>query len=309
MNNFVLTSFDDVLTRVRQSTEKRVMAVAAAADQQVLLSVQEAKRASIAQPILVGDRGKIANILHEIGENPSDYFIEHIPGEPAKAAEAAVELIKRGEANFLMKGMIETTDLLRPVVKKENGLRTGRTMSHLAFNALPSYHKLIINTDGGMCPYPDLQKKREILLNALDTLRVLGYHCPKAACPCCKETVDEKMPETVDARVLQNEADAGNFGRCVVEGPVSYDIAMSPKIAEEKRFNSPNCGDFDVLLQPNIHAGNIMGKTWLVSCGATLAGIVAGARIPIVLTSRGSSAQEKYFSIALAALVAVHNGR
>ena len=189
-------------------------------------------------------------------------------------------------------------------MKKENNLRTGRTMSHLSFNKFDAYHKVIVNTDGGMCTYPDLQKKKEILINAVETFRTLGYELPKVAVLCCKETVDQKMPETLDARALKEACQAGEFGACFVEGPVSYDIAMSKEIAAQKKFDCPYCEDFDILLQPNIHAGNIMGKCWTVSCHSTMAGIVVGAKVPIVLTSRGSSAEEKYLSIALAGMVA-----
>ena len=264
----------------------------------------EAKNEGIAQPILVGDAGEIKKILGSMGLNCSDFDIVDAPGTPADAAVKAVEVIKAGDANFLMKGMIETTDLLRPVVKKENDLRTGRTMSHLAFNKFDAYHKVIVNTDGGMCTYPDLQKKKEIVINAVETLRTLGYELPKVACLCCKETPDEKMPETMDARALKEACEAGELGQCFVEGPVSYDIAMSREFAATKKFNCPHVEDFDIVLQPNIHAANIMGKCWLVSCRAKMAGIVVGAKVPIVLTSRGSSAEEKYLSIALAGMVA-----
>jgi phosphate butyryltransferase len=302
-----LKNFDQLVTTVKGMSEKRVVAVAAAADEHVIESVLEAKKEGVAQPILVGDAEQIKEILRKMDQNPSDFAIEHAPGTPGDAAVAAVELIKHGDANFLMKGMIETSDLLRPVVKRENNLRTGRTMSHLSFNKFDAYHKVIVNTDGGMCTYPDLAKKKEIIINAVETFRTLGYDMPKVACLCCKETVDEKMPETLDARALREACEAGEFGKCFVEGPVSYDIAMSKEIAAQKKFPCAHVEDFDILLQPNIHAGNIMGKCWTVSCHATMAGIVVGAKVPIVLTSRGSSAEEKYLSIALAGMVAALN--
>ena len=150
-----LKNFDQLVSTVKSMSEKRVVAVAAAADQHVIESVLEAKQEGIAQPILVGDAGEIKKIMGTMGLNPSDFDIVDAPGTPADAAVKAVEVIKAGDANFLMKGMIETTDLLRPVVKKENNLRTGRTMSHLSFNKFDAYHKVIVNTDGGMCTYPD----------------------------------------------------------------------------------------------------------------------------------------------------------
>lgn len=301
---FVLHNYNHMLEQLRQLPEKPTVAVAAAADKMVLECIARARKENAANAILVGPSEKIISILRSLGENPSDYDIEATPDDAKIMADTAVELIKREDADFLMKGLIETSDFLRPVVKKENNLRTGRTMSHLAFNALPDYPKLLINTDGGMCTYPNLQTKREILTNAFDTLHALGYSCAKAAVLCCKETVDAKMPETLDAHALEEESRKGLFGTNIVVGPISYDIAMSPTIAEEKHFSCEYCGDFDIILQPNIHAGNILGKSLLINGKATLAGIVAGARIPIVLTSRGSSAEEKFLSIALAALVA-----
>lgn len=297
------TSYSQVIEKVQGLTAKRVVAVAAAADEHVIESTLEAKNNGIAIPILVGDAAKIRGIITNMGLNPSDFEIQNTL-EGMTDAETAVEVIKSGDANFLMKGMLETSDLLRPVVKKENNLRTGRTMSHLSFNKFDAYHKIIVNTDGGMCTYPTLDQKKEIIINAVETFHAMGYELPKIACLACKETVDPKMVETTDARALREMCERGELGRCFVEGPVSYDIAMSKEIAATKKFDCPHCEDFDIVLQPNIHAGNIMGKCWTVSCRAVMAGIVVGCRVPIVLTSRGSSAEEKYLSLALAALVA-----
>lgn len=297
-----LKNFDQLVEQAQQFDTKGVVAVAAAADAHVIESVLEAKEKGIAEPILVGDAEEIKKILREMGLNPSDFNVVNPPAG-MDAAETAVELIKDGSANFLMKGMIETTDLLRPVVKKENNLRTGRAMSHLSFNLFDAYHKVIVNTDGGMTPYPDLEKKKQIIINCSETLHKLGYELPKFACLCCKETYDPKMPETVDAAALKEAAEKGELGKCFVEGPISYDIAMSREIAETKKFTCEYVEDFDVVLQPNIHAANIMGKCWIVSCKAKMAGIVVGSRVPIVLTSRGSSAEEKFLSLALATVV------
>ena len=301
-----LKNFDQLVADLKGMEARRVMAVAGAGEAHVLEAVLDAKDQGLADAILVGDPGKVRELLRSMDRNPSDFAIEDVPAGMTPA-EAAVELIKKGDANFLMKGLVETSDLLRPVVKKENGLRTGRTMSHLAFDSLPTYHKIIVSTDGGMVTYPDLQKKKELIVNAVETLRTIGYGLPKVAVLCCKETVDEKMPETLDARALKDACQAGQLGECYVEGPISYDLAMSREAAQIKKFDCPYSGDFDVLLGPNIHANNMLGKAWTVSCGATLAGVVVGARVPIVLTSRGSSALEKSLSIALAGTIAARS--
>jgi len=298
-----LYNYDILIEKAKTLPKKGVVAVAAAADRHVIEATLEARANGVAEPILVGDDAKIREILRSMDLNPSDFSVV-APAAGMNEAETAVELIKDGSASFLMKGMLETTDLLRPVVKKENNLRTGRTMSHLSFNKFDAYHKVLCNTDGGMTPYPDLQKKKEIVINAVEAFHKLGYELPKVACLCCKETVDPKMVETTDARALQEMCERGELGACAVVGPISYDIAFSKEIAATKHFDCPYIADFDIVLQPNIHCGNILGKSWIVNCGAVMAGIVVGCRVPIVLSSRGSTASEKYLSLAMAAVVA-----
>lgn len=166
------------------------------------------------------------------------------------------------------------------------------------------YHKLLCPVDGGMMTYPTLEQKKAIIENTVDVLHAMGYECPKVGVLACVEKVNPKMPETVEADALKQMNQRGEITGCIVEGPVSYDCAMSKEIAEFKGFNSPVSGDCDVLVAPNIHAGNIMGKLLTVTCGARLAGMVVGAKCLIVMTSRGSSAEEKYLSIVLAAAAA-----
>jgi phosphate butyryltransferase len=268
--------------------------------------VLEAVDGGAAEAILVGAREDIRALLRERGRNVSDFNIVSAAGRTP--AETAVDLIREGSANFLMKGMIETSDLLRPVMKKENGLRTGRTISYVAMYELPFYGKLLISTDGGICAYPDFQKKRDIILNAVGALRALGYERPKVAVLCCKETADEQMPETLDASALKEAALRGEFGDCVVEGPISYDLALSAERAKLKNYDCPHSGDFDILVSPNIHAGNILGKCWELLPGVQMAGYVSGARVPIVLTSRAAPARERLVCITLAGVIAARGG-
>lgn len=297
-----LTGYD-LLVEQAKLVKKSIVAVAGAADQHAIEAVLEAHDSGVAEPFLVGDTGKIRELLHMLDRDPADFRMTD-PLAGKNEAETAVELIKCGEARFLMKGMLETSEVLRPVVKRENGLRTGRGMSHLSINSFAGYHKLICCTDGGMVPHPTLEQKRDILHNAVDAFRRLGYTNPKVACLCCKETVDSKLPETMEARELQDMARAGEFGPCFVEGPISYDIAMDASIAELKGFDCPFCGDFDILLVPDINSGNILGKSWIIHQKSVMAGIIAGARIPIVLTSRGSTPEEKFYSLAVASVIA-----
>jgi len=176
-------------------------------------------------------------------------------------------------------------------------------MSHVVLNEIPSYHKLLITTDGGMMMYPDVKQKQEILKNAVDVLLALGYEKPKVAILAAVENVNPKMTETQDAANLKELNQAGVITNCIVEGPISYDLALSKEVASLKGYESPVVGDVDILLVPNITAGNILGKCLLITAGAKMAGFVVGAKVPIVLTSRGSSAEEKYLSIVLSAAV------
>ena len=298
-----LHNFEELQKKANDGGKQKVMAIASAAETHILETAVQAFRQNIARPVLVGNKEEIQRLLEELGESRDLFQIEQ-PKDGMTASELAVQLINSKDADLLMKGMMETSDFLRPVVNRDHGLGTGRVMSHVALQSIPGYHKLIINTDAAMCPAPDLKQKKEILMNAVEALRALGYEDPKVACLCCKETYDKKMQETVDARALQEMCAAGEFGKCHVVGPISYDIAISKEIAELKKFPSPYCGDFDVFLEPNIHAGNILGKCLEVTCRASMAGIVSGAKVPIILTSRGAAVEEKLNSVAFAAAIA-----
>lgn len=300
-------NFQDIVEQVKASPRSRVVAVAAAEDKHVIEAVLEARENGIAQSILVGDPEKIRGILKELGQAPDSFEIVSA-GPGRESGQAAVELVQEGRANFLMKGLMDTKDILGPVVSKDNQLRTGRVMSHVSFNQLPGYHKLIVNTDGGMLVYPSLEEKKSIIENAAITLRAMGYAQPKIAVLAGVEKMNPKMQETVDADQLMKMNQNGEITGCVVEGPVSYDVAMSKEIAQHKGAPYLHSGDYDVLVVPNLAAGNILGKSWTITAGASMAGIIVGAKAPIVLTSRGSTAEEKYLSIALAALVAAGSG-
>lgn len=295
--------FEEIAEAAKHLPVKGRIAVAGAADKAVLESVMEAFDSGIAVPVLVGEKEEISSLLAGLGRNPDEFEIVH--ASKGEEGPKAVELVREGKASVLMKGMIETSELLRPVVNQETGLRTGSVMSHVGFfDRVPGTDHFIIQTDGGMLLYPDLKEKKAIIENAVSALHAIGNECPKVAVLCAVETVNPKMTETVDADALKQMNLSGDISGCIIEGPISYDLAMSRDIAEKKHYDCPFCGDFDILVVPTIAAGNIIGKCWTVTCGALLGGIVVGAKAPIVLTSRGSSAQEKFFSIAVAVLVA-----
>lgn len=299
----ICQSFEQMTARVKNTPHRARMAVAAAADPHTLEAVLRAREEGIVTPVLVGDRRRIEDLLEGMhAEVPAEdiYDASDLP----EAAKTAVRLVREGNAHFLMKGKLDTGVLLKVVVDKETGLGKGGIMSHFSAFEVPGYHKLLIPVDGGMVTYPTLEQKKAIIENTVLILHALGYECPKVGVLACVEKVNPKMPETVEARQLMEMNQKGRITGCKVEGPISYDCAVSREIAATKGFESEVAGDVDVLVAPNIHTGNIMGKMLLCTCGAKMAGFVAGASCPIVLTSRGSSAEEKFLSIVLSSAAA-----
>ncbi len=299
----VYTNFNELIAQVKGEPIRKRMAVAAAGDEHTLQAVMHARKESIIDPILVGDEKEISRILEELGETVPAEDIIHADGLQ-DAAEKAVAIVREGRADFLMKGFLDTSVLLRAVVNKEKGLGKGGVMSHFTMFEIPTYHKLLLPVDGGMVTYPTLEEKQAIIENTAGTLRAMGYECPKVGVLACVEKVNPKMPETLDAAELARRNREGELTGCIVEGPISYDCAIDADIAAMKGYKGQIAGDVDILLAPNIHAGNIMGKMLACTCKAKMAGFIVGAKCPIVLTSRGSSAEEKYLSIVVSAAAA-----
>ena len=299
----VYRTFEELILAAKGKPAKARMAVAAAGDKHTIQAVLKAREEGVVIPVLVGDKAAIDSILSELGQSVPAEDIYDVP-DPAEAARKAVELVRTGKAHFLMKGLLDTSVLLKAVVDKEHGLGKGGVMSHFTIFEVPTYHKLLVPVDGGMVTYPTLEQKKCIIENTVNTMRDMGYDCPKVGVLACVEKLNPKMPETVEADALKQMNLRGEISGCVVEGPISYDCAVSKEIAAFKSFDSPCAGDCDILLAPNIHAGNIMGKMLAVTCGAKMAGFIVGAKCPVVMTSRGSSAEEKYMSIVISALAA-----
>lgn len=296
----VFKSFDELIARQKSAPHAARMAVAAAGDEHTIEAVLHARKEGIVHPVLVGDKAAIDAALAHFGETVPAEDIYDVP-DIAEAAKFAVSLVREGKADFLMKGKLDTSVMLRPVVNKETGLGKGGVMSHFTLFQIPGYHKLLAVVDGGMVTYPTLEQKKCIIENTVGALRSMGYDEVKVGVLACVEKVNPKMPETVEADALKQMNRNGEITGCYVEGPISYDCAMSKEIAEFKGFQSPVSGDCDVLVAPNIHAGNIMGKMLTVTVGAPMAGFVVGAKCPIVMTSRGSTPEEKYLSIVISA--------
>lgn len=293
----VISGFQQLKQSLRHMPPKGAV-VAAAHDLHTLQAVFAAQKDQLIRPILVGRRQEILDLSRQLDVSLSPDQIIDTEGEAA-CAERAVDLIRAGAGEMLIKGMLQTSSLLRAVVNKQTGISTGRLMSHVAILDVPSYPKLLFDTDGGMVIAPDLEQKRHILQNALDFCRFLGYDCPKAAVLCAVETVNPHMPETLDAAVLKEEARRGDFGPCAVEGPISLDLATDPQAAQVKGYRSPVAGDADILLCPSIAAGNLLGKALYGLAGGQMAGVVLGASVPITINSRGATPEEKYSSILI----------
>ncbi|WP_230399568.1 bifunctional enoyl-CoA hydratase/phosphate acetyltransferase [Novisyntrophococcus fermenticellae] len=299
----VYKNFDELIEKVKGYPSMKRMAIAAAGERHTLEAAFHARKEGIAKPVLVGDEAEIRRIMKELGEDVPDEDI-YPAADNKEAAELAVSLVREGKADFLMKGYLDTGVILKAVVNKEHGLGKGGVMSHFTMFDVPGYHKILVPVDGGMVTYPTLEQKRAIIENTVDTLIAMGYDCPKVGVLACVEKVNPKMPETVEAAELARMNRDGEIKNCIVEGPISYDCAVDGEIARLKGYESRIAGDVDVLIAPNIHAGNIMGKMLTCTCKAKLAGFVVAAKCPIVLTSRGSSAEEKFLSIAVSAAAA-----
>ena len=280
-----------------------VIAVAAAHDQPVIEAVVEARKEGIATPILVGHVDEIKDMLSGLGENPTDYEI--VAGDSdTDCAAKAVALCAEGKANFLMKGILGTADLMRAVFNKECGLRTSHLTTHCMFYEIPAYGKMVILTDGGVNTFPHLDKKAEILENAAMVLHALGYESINAACICGAEVVNPKIQSTVDADALAHMTERWSKYNMNVCGPVALDLAVSKEAYHHKHYTAPGAGDADILLVPNYEVGNGIGKAASLFGSAKNAGIILGAKVPIVLVSRADSAESKLASIAAGSVLA-----
>ncbi|MDP3487091.1 MAG: phosphate butyryltransferase [Bacillota bacterium] len=298
----MLKNFSEVLAAAKQGPRRKI-AVAVAEDVDVLSAIKDAQEAGIAEAILVGDADKIRAIAKEIDFDITSLEILN-ETDNIQAAKLAVSLVREGRAQMLMKGLIGTADILRAVLDKENGLRTGRVLSHVAVLEVPTYHKLLFMSDGGQNIAPDLKQKAEITQNAVDIARALGIVTPKVAALAALELVNPKMQATVDAAELQAMAERGELTNCIVHGPLAFDGAISAEAAKHKGITSEVSGDVDVLIVPYIEVGNVLYKTLVYLAKAKVAGLIAGAAAPIVLTSRSDSHEAKLLSIACASVAA-----
>lgn len=301
----MIKNFETLLSAAKEQKRMR-LAVAAAQDQDVLGAVVKASEMGIIEPILIGDTAMIKEIATAEGLDINGFQLIEA-ADLAESAKLAVKMVKDQEADFLMKGLLDTAILLKAVLDKENGLRTNSQLSHVMIYDLPRYHKFLYLTDGGMNIDPTLEEKTKIVQNAVDVAKALGVETVKVACIAAKEKVNEKMPATVDARALENQGKEGVFGpNVIVEGPLAFDLAVSLEAAKIKGFKSEIAGDADILMVPNIEVGNGIGKTMTYMANGESAGVIMGAKVPVVLTSRADSYETKLNSIALGSVIAAN---
>ncbi len=299
--------FNEIKKAVKKN-KKPSLVIASPEEGEFLKAISKAKDEVLSQVILVGNQAKINQLMKE---NEIDYTnIRLIHADNLKAScEKAVELVRQGEADFIMKGLVDTSIFLKAIINKEKGLMVGRLLSSIMIQKIPTYHKFFMVTDGGMVIDPDLEKKKMIIENAVELARVLGISPIKVAALAAKEKVNTKMPATVDAADLKALSNQSFWGDdVIVDGPMAMDLIVSKEAADIKGYHSIVAGDADIIVVPNIETGNAIIKTMTYLGQSQVAGIIIGACVPIILTSRSDSKENKYNSIILGAFLVQHSG-
>jgi phosphate butyryltransferase len=298
-----INTLDELLLAVKDRPRKRLV-VAWANDAHTLEAVNAAVEAGLVEAILVGDEALIGKVCQELGLPKERFRVVHTPTD-TEAATRSVAMVRSGEADLLMKGLLSTDKYMRAILHKEQGLLDpGAILSHVTVMEHPGHAKLIIAGDVAVIPEPEFKEKLAILNYLVKTAKALGVETPKVAVLAASEQVLPKMSSSSDAAMLSKMADRGQIKGALVDGPLALDGALDAESAQIKGLGGPVAGDADCLLFPNIEAGNVFYKAGTKLGGAEIAAVVAGARVPCVLSSRGDSAKTKLSSIALAALLA-----
>jgi len=302
----MIHTFNDIYRQLEGSAAQKIV-IAAADDEDVLRAVQKATEKKLIIPVLVGNSMNIKKILHTIGYNFKGEIIN--TATDIQAAEVSIKMVSSGKAKILMKGLMASSILLKAVLNKEWGLRSGHLLSHIGFIQPQNTDRILMITDGGMNIAPDLDQKKNILENAVETAHNLLIDMPKVAALSAVETVNPAMQSSVDAALLAKMNERGQIRGCIVDGPLAMDNAVSTEAAKHKGIVSPVAGYADILLVPNIETGNATYKALHFFSNAKFAGTIAGASAPIVLTSRSDSSESKQNSIAIAAFIATIKSR
>lgn len=298
-----MITFADIKKKITDNCEQKTIAVASAEDHEVLEALKAACDLKLAKAILIGHEEKIKEIAETIHFDLSGVTVINEP-DHKRAARQAVAKVRQGEAQLVMKGLITTAELIKEVLDKERGLRTGNILSHVAVFQVPKIARMLLVTDCALNIAPNLQEKIQIVQNAAVVAKRIGINQPKAAAVCAIETVNPNMQATVEAALLAKMGDRGQIEDVLIDGPLALDNAISPESARHKGIVSPVAGEAHIILVPDIEAGNVMYKTLVYLADTSNAGVVMGAQVPIVLTSRADSAETKLNSIALSLMIA-----
>jgi phosphotransacetylase len=278
-------------------------AVAHPCEKNALEGAVDAAQAGIITPILVGPRSEIEATANSAGIDLGNFEVVDTPNS-VEAARQAVALVREGRAEVLMKGSLHTDELMSAIVSRDGGMRTGRRISHVFIMDVPTYHKVLVITDAAINIAPTLEDKVDIVQNAIDLVVSLGHENPKVAILCAVETVNSKMQATLDAAALCKMAERGQIKHGILDGPLAFDNAISADAAKTKGIKSAVAGDPDILLAPDLEAANILAKNLTFLANADSAGMVLGARVPVILTSRADSVRSRIASCAVAKLAA-----
>ena len=298
-----MKSFEEILSKAQMQDKKKVISVAVAQDREVLLSVEEARKKGVVDGILVGDAIKIEKLARELNIDLANYKIIDKKDDTEAARQAVIE-VSSGRADMLMKGLVDTSVVLKAALDREIGLRGDGILSHVAVFEIENYDRLFFITDAAMNIAPDLETKKKIIDNSVKVARALDIKIPKVACICAKEKMNPKMPDTVVAHELEEMNKRGEIENCVVGGPFALDNAVSLEAAKHKGIEHEVAGMADILLAPDIEGGNILYKSISYFSKSKGAGIIVGATAPIILTSRADSKETKLNSIILGAMTA-----
>lgn len=287
---------------VRKRGRQRIV-VASAHDTDVLRAVDEAVQMEIAVPILIGDKERIFQIAKQNGIDIKSYLLID-EADDAEACSMAVRIVRRGDADAIMKGLVGTAVLLKAILNKGTGIRDRELLSHIGLFYIEKIRRFVIVTDAAMNIAPDVQKKTQLIGNAVEVMQLLGIDRPNVACVCALEQVNEAMQATIDAAELVRLNRAGEIGACLVGGPLALDNALFTESARHKGITDPVAGNPDILLMPNIEAGNVLYKALSLLADSPGAGLVVGASAPVILTSRSDDQKTKLNSIIFALYLA-----
>lgn len=292
-----LKNFEPIVERAKQVSKPKRVVIAGADAENILLGAFEAQDAGFVTPVLVGEESKVVPMLERLGLKDKPYRLAATqPGE--NVAQTAVDLVKQGEGDMLMRGNTQTREFLLPLLVPENGLRTDKLLTHIDLVCMPEYPKVIAIGDVTVTIEPNLQQKKLIIGNMVETLKAVGYEKPNIALLSMVEKVAFHMKDTVEAQELVREHEHRPIADCNLVGPIAYDLILSKEAARLKGYDCPMCGEFDGIIVPSLLAGNLIVKCWQMHAHAKTCGVVIGAKVPVALTSRSDDKEVAFHSLA-----------